>query len=177
MQEINNKFEIFIKDDFFNNFFYEKVLNNLNTAIWSPNLNKLRKETKHLWLASSLDDLDIKNYIFEKIKNYFYKEIISVELINYTLVSKLQNPIPHNDFGENVNYQLLIYLKGEEKLHNGIGFYIQKENEFILNTHIGFRENRAIFFKAGTTHSPLTWQEDCSKRFSIICQLLVKDLK
>ena len=52
-----------------------------------------------------------------------------------------------------------------------------KKNEFILNTHIGFKENRAIFFKSGTTHSPLTWQEDSSKRYSIICQFLVKDLE
>jgi hypothetical protein len=177
MQEINNNnFEISIKDNFFDNILYEKILNHLKTVNWLSDYNVLKLKTGHLWFSSPLNDPDIKNYITEKIKDYFNKEIISFRLINYTLVTKLQNPVPHNDASETVNYQLLIYLKGDEKLHNGIGFYIEKENNFILNTHIGFKENRAIFFKSGTTHSPLTWQEDSSKRFSIICQFLIKEV-
>ena len=114
MQEINNNnnFEISIKDDFFDSILYEKILNHLKTANWLSDynsLNSIKGQLKgHLWFSSPLNDPDIKNYITEKIKDYFNKEIISFKLINYTLVTKLQNPVPHNDISENVNYQLLI---------------------------------------------------------------------
>ena len=89
------------------------------------------------------------------VKNYFNKEIINFNLINYSLVTKMAEPLPHNDLKENVNYQILIYLKGEDALTNGTGFYIKKENNYILNTHVGFMENRAIFFKTDVFHARL----------------------
>jgi hypothetical protein len=175
MQERKSSiFEISIKDNFFKKNLFKKILSNLNNLNWSGNLNILNSK-KHPWFASPLKDPKIEKYIIKEIKKLFNKEIISFYLINYTLVTKVQNALPHHDLQKNVNYQLLIYLKGDPLIHNGTGFYIKKENNFILNTHIGFNENRAIFFKAGLTHSPLTWAENSSKRFSIICFLKIKD--
>jgi hypothetical protein len=174
MTEIKNSiFEISIKDNFFKKTLFEKILNNLNYLNWSATGN-LYNNNKHPWFSSILKDPKIEKYIIKEIKKLFNKEIISFKLINYTLVTKVEHPSPHDDLQEGVDYQLLIYLKGDPLIHNGTGFYIKKENNSILNTHVGFYENRAIFFKAGIIHAPLTWVENSSKRFSIICFLKTK---
>jgi hypothetical protein len=66
---------------------------------------------------------------------------------------------PHTDLGEYggiKNFYLMI--EGITKLNHGIGFYDNNE----LNTHIGFKENRAVLFDSDIVHSPLidenTWR-------------------
>jgi hypothetical protein len=173
-----NNFEISIKDNFFEKSLFEKIKNNLINLKWDPkNMNFLGKGSfcKHPWFSCNIYEEDIKNSIIKNVKNYFNKEIINFNLINYSLVTKIAAPLPHNDLQENVNYQILIYLKGEDTLTNGTGFYIKKENNYILNTHVGFTENRAIFFKTDVFHSPLTWDENSSVRYSIVGHLKVKE--
>ena len=49
--------------------------------------------------------------------------------------------------------------------------YIKNEDGFQLNTHVGFVENRAIFWDSRAWHSPLNFAaNDKSKRFSILAQ-------
>ena len=173
-----SNFEINIKDNFFKKNLFEKIKNNLNNLKWEALGNFLNENSykKHPWFTSPLEDDEIKNAIKENVSKYFRKKIISFNLINYSMVTKIKEPLPHNDFKENQNYQILIYLKGTPKLTNGTGFYVKEnDNQYILNTHVGFFENRAIFFKTNVFHSPLTWDENSSARFSIICFLKTED--
>ena len=56
-------------------------------------------------------------------------------------------------------------------LQKGTGFFLKNEDGLQLNTQIGFKENRAIFWDSRAYHSPLNFSaEDKTKRFSIIAQ-------
>ena len=78
--------------------------------------------------------------------------------------------IPHNDISV---YNCLIYLIGDKLVNNGTGFYEESDSEgdnnlntdYNLHTHIGFKENRAIFFDAKIWHSPLQFAEPASPRY------------
>tara|TARA_Y100001972_G_scaffold6042_1_gene6536 strand:- start:275 stop:550 length:276 start_codon:yes stop_codon:yes gene_type:complete len=80
-------------------------------------------------------------------------------------------PRVHCDYGENCTHQVIVYIRGNEDLHKGTGFYVSKDDFNELNTHVGFRQNRAIFWNSQIYHSPLNWSsDDKSKRFSLIAQ-------
>jgi hypothetical protein len=77
-------------------------------------------------------------------------------------------PLPHCDLGEECDYQVIIYIKGNNHLNKGTGFYLNGD----LNTHVGFNENRGVIWHANTVHTPLNWaSDDKSKRFSLIMQM------
>jgi len=81
-------------------------------------------------------------------------------------------PTVHRDYDEEkTSHQVIIYIKGNTDLHKGTGFYIKSGDGLELNTHVGFVENRAVFWDSKAYHSPLNFTaEDKSKRFSIIAQ-------
>ena len=81
-------------------------------------------------------------------------------------------PVVHCDYDkEKCSHQVIVYIRGNEDLHKGTGFYTTKNNINELNTHVGFKENRAIFWNSEIFHSPLNWSADNkSKRFSLIAQ-------
>jgi len=71
--------------------------------------------------------------------------------------------IPHRDTSD---FNCLIYLLGDPLMNNGTGFYINGPGEEkILNSHIGFKENRAIFFDSKIYHSPLQFAGNSSPRY------------
>ena len=70
--------------------------------------------------------------------------------------------IPHQD---NVDFNCLIYLLGNPLINNGTGFYIEQEGNQVLNSHVGFKENRAIFFDAKIYHSPLQFAGNSTPRY------------
>ena len=72
---------------------------------------------------------------------------------NYFLSSKHEEATPHDDSEDDLN--CLVYLKGNEIINSGTGFYDKKENQYVLNRHIGFKENRAIIFDSKIFHSSL----------------------
>ena len=158
-------FNIIIKD----NFLDDKLFNNLHKQIsyfyFQPKENYLGEEKKHPWFAAPASE-EITEIIKNKCEKIFRKKF-KVNMCNYTLLATTE-PLPHNDFTEDCDYQVIIYIKGNTNLHKGTGFYLNG----VLNTHIGFNENRAVLWHANTTHSPLNWaSDDKSKRYSIICQL------
>ena len=77
-------------------------------------------------------------------------------------------PIPHND---PTLYNCLIYLIGDKVVANGTGFYEKKKfddgEDYDLHTHIGFKENRAVFFDAKIWHSPMQFAEPASPRYAM----------
>ena len=58
---------------------------------------------------------------------------------------------PHTDIAK-VN--VLIMLKGPTAVTNGTVFYHKVEDNLELDTHVGFRENRAVMFPSNHFHSP-----------------------
>jgi predicted alternative tryptophan synthase beta-subunit len=166
----NSSFDIVIKDNFLKEEDFKKIYNIISNLPFSPN-DYLGKNTSDnlAWFSHKAPD-EFLEIIKKQVFNQFNKKIKKFILANYTLVSN-PKPLVHNDENEKTttNWQLLLYIKGNSNITNGTGFYIEKENGvFELNTHIGFKENRAIFFKAGNWHSPLQWSGEYSKRYSFI---------
>jgi hypothetical protein len=50
---------------------------------------------------------------------------------------------------------LYLQIEGGTKLNHGLGFYTNNN----LDTHIGFKENRAVLFDSNILHSPLVDEE------------------
>ena len=84
------------------------------------------------------------------------------------MVGLADKPRPHKDKSK---AQCLIYILGEEKINNGTGFFKHiKDDQYDLNSLIGFKQNRAIFFNSNIVHSPMHWKAEkgeSSWRYSI----------
>ena len=164
----NSSFDIVIKDNFLKEEDFKKIYNIISNLSFSPNDYLGEKTSDNLAWFSHKAHTDFLEIIKNEVFNQFNKKIKEFVLANYTLLSN-PKPLVHQDKIDNVNWQLLLYIKGDLSVTNGTGFYIEKENGvFELNTHIGFKENRAIFFKAVNWHSPLQWSVEYSKRYSFI---------
>jgi len=157
-------FDISIKDNFFENKLFNELHNKVNYLQYEAKSNTLGYK-KHPWFACPVEE-NIKENIKNKCEKFWLKKF-KINFCVYTLLATVE-PLPHCDYSENCDHQLIIYIKGNTNLHKGTGFYLKNE----LNTHVGFNENRAVLWHANTLHSPLNWaSDDKSKRYSIICQL------
>ena len=171
-------FDIRILDNFLPSEVFKEMHKFVDNLEWSSKDNRYTKDLNtHWWFGSLISEEDvIRDIVKDNIKK-FNKEIIKFHFATYTLVAE-KKAFVHRDYDPKYqNSQLIVYLKGDDDIHGGTGFYIKKENEYILNTHIGFKENRAIFFNAGIYHSPLLWNSTINKsRISMVYQLMTKDL-
>ena len=161
-------FYIIIKDNFFNENILKRLQNTLPTLSYSAQYNAI-ENLNHIWFSCPADEdiTDITKDKCEKICNKKFK----IRFCSYTMLATVE-PIVHRDLGKETDHQIIIYIKGNTDLHKGTRFYLNNE----LNTHIGFNENRAVFWHSNTMHSPLNWAaDDQSKRYSIICQM--KEIK
>ena len=52
-------------------------------------------------------------------------------------------------------------------INNGTGFYEKEKEGLTLHTHIGFKENRAIFFDSTIYHSPLLFAGNSGPRYAM----------
>tara|TARA_R100001129_G_scaffold152541_1_gene114975 strand:+ start:131 stop:643 length:513 start_codon:yes stop_codon:yes gene_type:complete len=164
-----NNFDIHIKDNFFNKNDFQKLKETLPTLQYDGLGNMLSDNPKHVWFSHPTDPkitCIVKDKI-EKILNKKFKVVLS----SYTLLAT-SIALPHSDeiF---CDYQAIIYIKGNNNLHKGTGFYIfnEENKKYELNTHVGFKENRVVIWESSAYHSPMNWaSEDKSKRFSVIIQ-------
>jgi len=157
---------IIVKD----NFFTKDVLKNIYDDI-----SKLKFKNRYVENKNNEDDIYLKIYfqvILDK-KHFAVQQVLkNVEnLIEeklkiggnyYFLSTKHKEATPHKD-GSDVN--CLIYLKGKELINSGTGFYDINNNECNLNTHVGFKENRAIIFDSKIMHASLQFNENCGTRY------------
>tara|TARA_R110000803_G_scaffold210465_2_gene282367 strand:+ start:3765 stop:4295 length:531 start_codon:yes stop_codon:yes gene_type:complete len=60
---------------------------------------------------------------------------------------------PHTDHRTPAKINILIMILGPTAVTNGTVFYEGDENSCELDTHVGFRENRAVFFPSNKIHS------------------------
>ena len=107
-------------------------------------------------------DAPVVQELIKKIKLHFnFSSIKNIE--SFYFLSFPNTPaIPHYDKSD---FNCLIYLLGDPLMNNGTGFYIGQGKEKILNSHIGFKENRAIFFDSKIYHSPLQFAGNSSPRY------------
>ena len=143
-----------IKIDLFNSKFYNRFNTHKNT-VYNKIYFNVELENKH-------------PVVIETIKNLKKKFNLSCSTIssNYFLSTKHKQATPHND--EYFEYNCLIYLKGNSLVNNGTGFYDKiSKDKYELNTHVGFKENRAIVFDSKIYHTSLQFNEGTGKRYCL----------
>ena len=171
-------FDIHIKDNFLDNELHKLIYDKIPFYMYSDNYNYHNKENKlveeengkpkHLFYGAEVEK-HIADHIREKCENLYNKKFVE-NYTAYTMVART-TPMVHRDLSDYTSHQIIIYIRGDESLHRGTGFYVKNNDIHELNTLIGFKENRAVFWESSTYHSPLIWSdENQSKRFSIIAQ-------
>ena len=174
------EFDIHIKDNFIESdmfkFIYEKIPFHNYSGDSHRYRGDLNKE-HHLFFAAKTEP-EVRNYVKERCEKLYNKKF-EQGFCDYTMVMHRKEPMPHHDLGDDVSHQIIIYIRGEEGLNKGTGFYThdKKNNKYVLNTHVGFNENRGIFWDSHAYHSPLLWNDEDKKsmRYSIVSQF--KEIK
>jgi len=103
--------------------------------------------------------------LLKLIKDYFFPhrnlEPISVSA---HLRENNKEPLFHTDYEKGNVANFLLFVKGEPLLNNGTGFTHNNQ----LSSHIGFVENRALFFNGmKIPHSDLQSFGDSSNRYTL----------
>ena len=162
--------KIFVQDNFFEEDFLKNIQKEIVTMPFSSRYNDIAtKNKKNLNMGQRtyhqvelLQNSLVVSKVKDKIKQHFNVGGIQEMLSYYFLSFPNTNPIPHEDKSV---YNCLIYLLGDTLINNGTGFYEKNQNEYVLHTHIGFKENRAIFFSSSIWHSPLQFAGNSTPRY------------
>ena len=165
-------------DDFLPKQEFNQIYNNIPFLEWKADDYHI-EGIDHIWYSNGpLLPQDFS--VFEKaLKEKFKKKIISCSLNSWTWVNT-KEPIPHIDYvKDKCEYQLIVYIRSDEKINGGTAFYRQDETGYEIDINVGFKENRAILFKSkDCLHSPLLWNAKSPVgRYSAIFQLVVEDVQ
>ena len=161
--------KIFVQDNFFKEYVLKEIQQNVMTSEFKSryedtmhddkqNNNVYQRNYHHIALP---DKSDVSLEVIKNIKKHFNVTVIGMKS-NFFLSFPNTPAIPHDDDGL---FNCLIYLLGDTKINNGTGFYELNIDKLSLHTHIGFKENRAIFFSSSIWHSPLQFAGDSSPRY------------
>ena len=172
-------FNLHIIDNFLPNDVYTEILNSITDIAWHPLHhaygNGKTDKPKHVWFSQGID---MDGFFAKEIKNCINKSgsfiIKNFSLLSFTMATKV-DPFPHRDgpVKDKFNRQMVLYIDGANDINKGTGFYVKNDNQYDLNTHIGFHKNRAVLFNAGMWHSPLLFaSQDSAPRISIIAQFI-----
>ena len=167
------KDHLIVKDNFFKQKFLFKIHDELLKSVF-VNRSVDYKESVYQKIYFNIT-LDNNHYAVQevfKILNEEYKFNVGPLKSHYFLSTKHEKATPHNDIfkdgkGDENYLNCLIFLKGEELLNSGTGFYdYDKEtNEYNLNRHVGFKVNRAIIFDSKIYHESLQFNTQSAKRY------------
>jgi len=153
---------LIVKDNFFDDKIYKKIVHetsNLKFENRSTSLKGLYQKTYfHVQLDSNHFAVKEVNKL---LNNYGFNSLGSFGH-NYFLSTKHEEATPHDDSGD---LNCLIYIKGNEIINSGTGFYDEKEGNYVLNRHIGFKENRALIFDSKIFHASLQFNEGAGTRY------------
>lgn len=108
------------------------------------------------WVELEDDSLHLK------IKNKFFPDKdFETKMACIHLRHNYQKPLIHND---DYKYNFICYLKGPPLFNNGTGFFYGND----LCMHVGFVENRAIFFNGeNVLHTDLQALGESSPRYTL----------
>ena len=157
--------KVFVKDNFFPSDFYQQLVQEMISLEYTPPREEKRKALDGCyWHSFNVpQNAPVQNKIKNLIKENFNFEISDFLETTYTMVGAADRPRPHTDWQNGCTHQCLIYMYGEESVNNGTGFYRDTQ----LSMHVGFVQNRAIFFSSDVFHAPLQWAGNGSFRYSI----------
>ena len=166
------KHNIFVQDNFFEDNFLKKLQAGVMSMEFTSRYNDFSKELKK---DNSLNNIYQRNFhhvklspnipvvreVVSNIKKYFNHS--TKNITSWYFLSFPNTPaVPHEDGSV---FNCLIYLIGDKLVNNGTGFYEKENDDYVLHTHIGFKENRAIFFDSKKWHSPLQFAGKSTPRY------------
>jgi|TARA_R110002012_G_C11335592_1_gene577605 hypothetical protein len=175
LDEDATEFDIRIKDNFFSkeDFNYIKDVSK-KISFDSLQLQYSKKKNHHVFFTTNASK-EICDIVYKRVSNFFKIKILDMRLCQYSLVAKSSKVEVHNDKSEHTNFQTILYIDGDEDIHCGTGFYIEKgKDSFELNSHIGFRPNRIVSWSSNVYHAPLSFTDSYKKRISLITQYKIE---
>lgn len=158
---------VIIKDNFFEQEMYQKIINDMLGLNFSNRHTtvgkKYQNRSQKIYFNVGLD----KEYFAVKEVCKILKEMgfkVEGEEHNYFLSTKHTKMTPHID---PCGLNCLVYLKGLTMLNSGTGFYeyLKEADDYIISRHIGFKENRAIIFDSKIPHASLQFNEVTGTRY------------
>ena len=159
--------KIFVQDDFFQDDFLKQLQQELVTMDFTSRYHETKNKNNHNVYQRNYHQVHLSQEskvvlkVKDNIKKYF--NAVVDEIVSYYFLSFPNTPaIPHKDVG---TYNCLIYLLGDTLINNGTGFYEKNGDNYSLHTHIGFKQNRAIFFSSRIWHSPLQFAGESTPRY------------
>tara|TARA_Y100000593_G_scaffold91816_1_gene181649 strand:- start:809 stop:1315 length:507 start_codon:yes stop_codon:yes gene_type:complete len=159
------KNHIYIQDNFFDSKFIQTLQKELITLEFKhrfssfKHINNYDHNYHHVELT---EDAPVVQEVTKQLKTHFNFSSIKYMQSSYLLSFPNTPAVPHQDESD---FNCLIYLLGNPLINNGTGFYIEQEGNQVLNSHVGFKENRAIFFDAKIYHSPLQFAGNSTPRY------------
>ena len=142
------------------NFFEKKDLLEIQNfastqACYTPQFFENAKKNKESYFGDRYY-LDSNSELLNKfVKQVELKFKIKIKKIHNTSgidQRNLDHFNPHVDYPDGI-INVMIMLKGPVAVTNGTVFYHKNGNNLELDTHVGFRENRAILFPSNHYHS------------------------
>tara|TARA_R100000541_G_scaffold27785_2_gene37124 strand:+ start:1419 stop:1949 length:531 start_codon:yes stop_codon:yes gene_type:complete len=161
---------IFKKDTAFvqyvDNFFNIETLESLQETLLNLKYKEAENEDgtygkKHVFPLHQFQN----DPLLKKIKDFFfpYSRLEPIS-ISAHLRNNNKKPLVHLDAKQDNIANFLLFVKGEPLLNNGTGFFIDGK----LSSHVGFVENRALFFNGSKIwHSDLQSFGESSPRYTL----------
>jgi len=148
------------------NFFNVETLESLQETFLNLKYTDVKNEDGSYGKRHTFSLPHFKNDpILARIKEFFFPHTALEPISIHAHLRHTQGePKVHidNDKGNIANF--LLFVKGEPLLNNGTGFFIDGK----LSSHVGFVENRALFFNGRKIwHSDLQTFGDSSPRYTL----------
>jgi hypothetical protein len=158
-----NKDLSIIKDNFLDEAVFKKIQVDLDTVKFENRFAAAQGgHSRKIYFEVSLGE-DHPGPV--AVRSFFKAEfgIIITDMESFYLLSpKHEKPTPHSD---RAKINCLIYLKGGSLMNNGTALYEKDGENWVINSHIGFKENRAVIFRGNRKHSSLQFAEGSTGRF------------
>jgi hypothetical protein len=157
---------LMIKDNFFNEKIYNEILFDISQCLFMNRDTTVEKESQNIYQKIYFNySLDFNHFAVKEMKNILKNMGLNTKSYdhNYMLSTKHVEATPHRDIPNDIN--CLIYLKGDQLMNSGTGFYDKVNKDYILHSHIGFKENRAIIFDPKIYHCSLQFEKNCGPRY------------
>ena len=160
---------LIVKDNFFKEDVYNKILKDISRLKFnnrSTTIDKTDKNADNVYQKIYFNvPLNVNHFAVQEVSRLLnnYGFTLNSFEHSYFLSTKHEEATPHCDYPMHVN--CIIYLKGETILNSGTGFYDVKDNNYNLNRHIGFKENRAIIFDSNIFHASLQFNDGAKPRY------------
>ena len=155
------KFVMYVDD-----FLDEATLKSLQETLVNLNYKSVKNPDGQFYGMRHTFDESIKDDpLLKLIKQYFFPHR-NLEPMNVSahIRENKKEPLFHIDDDKGNVANFLLFVKGEPLLNNGTGFSHKNQ----LSSHVGFVENRALFFNGmKIPHSDLQFFGESSNRYTL----------